>query len=128
MAFHAQLLDACVLANIAKSDTYGYTLTQNLKDVVNVSESTLYPVLRRLQAESFLRYYDRAYQGRNRRYYAITERGTEQLREFSEQWKIFRDKVNELLDPNTYPGAETAPATQALALKGDDNNDQIAVS
>jgi PadR family transcriptional regulator PadR len=128
MAFHAQLLDACVLANIAKSDTYGYTLTQSLKDVINVSESTLYPVLRRLQADSLLRYYDQAYQGRNRRYYAITDSGIEQLREFSQQWRVFRDRVNELLDPQSPLDTQLAQVTQAIALKGDDNNDQIAVS
>ncbi|MDR0857988.1 MAG: PadR family transcriptional regulator [Oscillospiraceae bacterium] len=125
MAFHAQLLDACVLANIAKSDAYGYTLTQNLKDVVNVSESTLYPVLRRLQSDAMLTYYDQPYQGRNRRYYSITESGRQQLKEFSQQWIIFRDKVNELLDPFYQLPAS---GSQAIALKGDDSNVQIAVS
>ena len=43
------LLDACVLAILDRGDTYGYVLTQNVKEIVDISESTLYPVLRRLQ-------------------------------------------------------------------------------
>ena len=68
----APLLDACVLGVIEKEDVYGYTLTQRVMDVVDISESTLYPVLRRLQKADLLETYDIPYQGRNRRYYRIT--------------------------------------------------------
>ena len=61
------LLDACVLATLNKGDTYGYVLTQNIKSIVDISESTLYPVLRRLQKDGCLVTYDQAFQGRNRR-------------------------------------------------------------
>ena len=66
------LLDACVLAILAKEDTYGYRLTQQIKETLGVSESTLYPVLRRLQKEELLETYDVAVMGRNRRYYRLT--------------------------------------------------------
>ena len=63
------LLDACVLATLNRGDAYGYVLTQTVKSVVEVSESTLYPVLRRLQKDGALTVYDEPFNGRNRRYY-----------------------------------------------------------
>lgn len=92
------LLDACVLAVVMKEDTYGYKLTQEVKQILDVSESTLYPVLRRLQKEGCLETYDRAYQGRNRRYYTVTARGREQFRQFYEQWKLLRGKIDQVMD------------------------------
>lgn len=67
------LLDACVLAVLAREDAYGYRLTQQIRQVVEISESTLYPVLRRLQKDGAVRSYDQPYMGRNRRYYQLTE-------------------------------------------------------
>ena len=67
------LLDTCVLSILSKEDTYGYILTQNIKEVIDISETTLYPVLRKLQARELLTTYDKPYQGRNRRYYKITD-------------------------------------------------------
>ena len=66
----APLLDACVLGIVEKEDAYGYTLTQKVRELVDISESTLYPVLRRLQKDECLVTYDAPYQGRNRRYYS----------------------------------------------------------
>ena len=93
----AALLDACVLSVLQKEDTYGYVLTQTLKDVLGISESTLYPVLRRLQKDDYLTAYDRPWQGRNRRYYAITEKGDEQAAVYRKDWEIYRDNLNKLL-------------------------------
>ena len=56
----SSLLDACVLAVLSRGDAYGYILTQQVKEVIDISESTLYPVLRRLQKEAFLSTYDKA--------------------------------------------------------------------
>ena len=89
----ASLLDACVLSKLARGDTYGYQLTQGLQ----VSESTLYPVLRRLQGAELLKTYDVPHQGRNRRYYAITETGEAQLVEFKKDWVSFRDRLDGFL-------------------------------
>ncbi|MDR1572574.1 MAG: PadR family transcriptional regulator [Clostridiales Family XIII bacterium] len=93
----AALLDACVLSLLQKEDTYGYILTQTLRTVLNVSESTLYPVLRRLQKVGFLSAYDRPYQGRNRRYYAITEKGVEQVGTYRRDWVAYRGRVDRLM-------------------------------
>ena len=77
----AALLDAIVLAVVSKEPegTYGYRITQDVRSALDVSESTLYPVLRRLQKDDCLEVYDMECGGRNRRYYKITEKGTVQL-------------------------------------------------
>ena len=93
----APLLDACVLGVVESEDVYGYTLTQKVMDVVDISESTLYPVLRRLQKSGMLTTYDQPYQGRNRRYYRITSEGSAQLRFFRKEWETYKTKVSELI-------------------------------
>jgi len=91
------LLDACVLGVLAREDTYGYVLTQSVKEVVDISESTLYPVLRRLQKESRLRTYDQPYSGRLRRYYAITDEGHAALDVYRKEWTDYKNKVERML-------------------------------
>ena len=93
----AALLDACVLAILSREDAYGYVLTQDVKEILNVSESTLYPVLRRLQKENYLTTYDVPYDGRNRRYYQITGTGKEKLSEYQNQWSEYKEKVDKIL-------------------------------
>ena len=97
----AALLDACVLAILLREDAYGYVLTQNVKEILSVSESTLYPVLRRLQKENYLTAYDIPYDGRNRRYYQITDTGKEKLSEYQSQWNEYKEKVDKILSGGT---------------------------
>ena len=89
----APLLDACVLGVLAKEDAYGYTLTQKVMEVVDISESTLYPVLRRLQKDDCLEVYDRECAGRNRRYYKITAAGEAQLGLYRSEWMDYSRKI-----------------------------------
>ena len=103
-AIGPQLLDACVLAVLSRGDAYGYVLTQQVKSRLDISESTLYPVLRRLQRDGLLTVYDRPYQGRNRRYYAITPVGRTQLERRREEWKQFRDGVDEIMKEDEQHG------------------------
>lgn len=91
------LLDACVLSVLSKNDMYGYVLTQNLKEIIDISESTLYPVLRRLQKDYCLTTYDKPFQGRNRRYYAITEDGVKRLSLYLDEWNIYKNKIDKIL-------------------------------
>ena len=91
------LLDACVLAVLSKEDTYGYVLTQTIQEIMDVSESSLYPVLRRLQKDNCLSTYDQPYQGRNRRYYSITEEGKAKLGEYINEWLSYKQKVDQIL-------------------------------
>ena len=95
----APLLDACVLGIVCKEDSYGYTLTQKVRQVVDISESTLYPVLRRLQKSGHLRTYDEPFGGRNRRYYAITDDGKILLDHYCKEWEIYKGKIDELISP-----------------------------
>ena len=81
------LLDAIVLSVAAREGTYGYKITQDVRGVMEVSESTLYPVLRRLQKDGCLTTYDQAFAGRNRRYYKITPAGSQRLNETLAVWE-----------------------------------------
>ena len=96
----APLLDACVLGIVAENDEYGYTLTQKVKEVVDISESTLYPVLRRLQKSEYLTTYDQPVEGRNRRYYSITDKGSELLNFYRAEWIEYKTKVDRLIGGN----------------------------
>ena len=94
----AALLDAIVLAVVSKEEegTYGYKITQDVRQALDVSESTLYPVLRRLQKDGCLLVYDREFGGRNRRYYKITDAGTEKLLEYRREWAIYSANITSL--------------------------------
>ena len=93
----AALLDALVLSVAEQGDTYGYEISQTLRDRLDVSDSTLYPVLRRLQRDACLECYDKPISGRNRRYYRITEQGCERLRAYRAEWLSYRQSIDTLL-------------------------------
>ena len=94
----AALLDAIVLAVVSTEaeGTYGYKITHDVRQAIAVSESTLYPVLRRLQKEECLEAYDREFAGRNRRYYKITDKGRAQLRLYREEWISYSSKITRI--------------------------------
>lgn len=95
----AALLDAVVLAVVSRAveGTYGYKITQDVRQAIDISESTLYPVLRRLQKEACLDTYDQAIDGRNRRYYKITESGRAQLNLYRGEWNVYSSRISEIL-------------------------------
>ena len=93
----AGLLDSMVLAVVSREDTYGYEITQTMRKAVDVSESTLYPVLKRLQKGQLLETYDKEYMGRNRRYYHVTPKGSAQLDDYRKQWLEHKNKVDSIL-------------------------------
>ncbi len=94
----ASLLDAIVLAVVSRDEegTYGYKITQDVRKAIEVSESTMYPVLRRLQKDDCLQVYDRECGGRNRRYYKLTPAGEAQLSLYKEEWKRYSKKISAL--------------------------------
>lgn len=96
----AALLDAIVLAVVSREQqgTYGYRITQDVREVIDISESTLYPVLRRLLKEDCLETYDLAIDGRNRRYYRITESGRLQLGLYRGEWNSYSQKISQILE------------------------------
>ena len=81
------LLDICVLAAIKNEDSYGYQIIKDMKPYVEISESTLYPILRRLEAAGLLTVRAAEYNGRLRKYYRITSAGKLRIKDFEEEWR-----------------------------------------
>lgn len=81
------LLDVCVLAAIKDGDSYGYQIVKDVKPCVQIAESTLYPILRRLEAAGQLTVRSAEYNGRLRKYYHITQAGLDRLAQFRNEWK-----------------------------------------
>lgn len=81
------LLDVCVLAAIKNQDSYGYQIIKDMMPYVEISESTLYPILRRLEASELLTVRSAEHNGRLRKYYHITEKGLARIEDFREEWK-----------------------------------------
>ncbi|MCM1364457.1 MAG: PadR family transcriptional regulator [Faecalibacterium sp.] len=81
------LLDVCVLAAIKNEDSYGYQIIKDMKPYVEISESTLYPILRRLEAAQLLTVRSVEHNGRLRKYYHITLAGLNRIAAFKEEWK-----------------------------------------
>ncbi len=81
------LLDVCVLSAVSRGESYGYKILKDLSEYIEISESTLYPILRRLEAGSSLTSYSVEHEGRLRKMYSITPVGKQQLREFLSDWQ-----------------------------------------
>lgn len=81
------LLDICVLAAIKDKESYGYQIIKDVKPYIEISESTLYPILRRLESQDLLTVQNMEYNGRLRKYYYITKLGKERLELFKNEWK-----------------------------------------
>jgi PadR family transcriptional regulator PadR len=80
------LLDVCVLASIKAEDSYGYQMIKNIKPYIEISESTLYPILRRLEAANLLTVRTAEHNGRLRKYYHITNLGLKRIEDFKTEW------------------------------------------
>lgn len=93
------LLDVCVLAAIKSEDSYGYKIIKDMKPYIEMSESTLYTILKRLEMADMLTVRTAEHGGRLRKYYHITERGLKRIEAFKEEWNeivsIYRFVTNE---------------------------------
>ncbi len=81
------LLEVCVLASIRTEATYGYKIIKDVSPYIEISESTLYPILKRLESAKAVESYTMEYQGRLRKYYKITGIGIKRLQDFLDEWK-----------------------------------------
>ena len=81
------LLDVCVLAAIQDADSYGYQIIKDMKPYVEISESTLYPILRRLESADMLTVWSAEHNGRLRKYYRITQLGRKRIQDFKDEWQ-----------------------------------------
>jgi len=81
------LLDVCVLAAIKNEDSYGYKIIKDMKPYIELSESTLYTILKRLETADMLTVRSAEHGGRLRKYYHITNAGLKRIDDFKEEWK-----------------------------------------
>ncbi len=81
------LLEFCVLAVLNKSDSYGYQIIKDVSTCIEISESTLYPILKRLETDSYLNTYSVEHNSRLRKYYQITDEGKKRMNEFLNDWQ-----------------------------------------
>jgi len=88
------MIEVCILSLLTKGDSYGYQLIKDIAPIMDISESTLYPVLRRLEAAQCLTVYSVEHNSRLRKYYAITDEGRKKIADFLLEWaeihKIYR--------------------------------------
>ena len=80
------LLENCILSALCQKDSYGYELIRTLSVCVDISESTLYPILRRLEGGGSLQVYSVEHNGRLRKFYSVTPAGRAQVSEFVQSW------------------------------------------
>ena len=93
----APLLDFLVLSVITEGDTYGYQISQIVKRVAPMKDSALYPVLKRLQEHGYVDTYDRQYQGRNRKYYRITDAGRTRQTDLLKEWNEYKFIIDDIV-------------------------------
>lgn len=86
------MIEVCILSLLTKGDSYGYQLIKEILPILDISESTLYPVLRRLEAAQCLTVYSVEHNSRLRKYYSITEAGRQKIVDFLSEW----DEVNKV--------------------------------
>ena len=81
------ILDVCVLAAIKSEESYGYKIIKDMKPYLDMSESTLYTILKRLETAEMLTVRTAEHEGRLRKYYRITETGMKRIEDFKEEWR-----------------------------------------
>lgn len=91
------IVEVCVLASLRKEPSYGYKIISDISELIEISESTLYPILRRLESQKLLRTYKKDFNGRTRKYYEITRAGEERIRDFIYEWKDMERVYNFIL-------------------------------
>ena len=81
------LRDVCVLVALKERDSYGYQIIKDVSPIVEISESTLYPILKRLEAGGFVTTYSMEHNSRLRKYYRLTDQGRQRIRDFLVEWQ-----------------------------------------
>ena len=96
------LLEVCVLAAIKNEDSYGYKIIKDMKPYIEMTESTLYTILKRLELSNMITVYSLEHSGRIRKYYHITKAGLGRIEDFKDEWKeamsIYKFVTKEVLD------------------------------
>ncbi len=92
------LMELLILSIINREDSYGYQISQQLKTVSNLKDSALYPVLKRLAENGRVMVYEQPYQGRNRKYYHMSDTGREYYQGLLKAWAAYTTAINQILD------------------------------
>ena len=92
------LIECIILSVVNEKDSYGYEISQTVKMVADIKESTLYPILSKLQKNGCLTTYSQEHQGRKRKYYSMTAYGKEELARLKEEWATYRDTLNDIIE------------------------------
>ena len=92
------LIEFLILAIIDREDSYGYEISQTIKLVANIKESTLYPILKKLEKAGYMTTYGQDYQGRKRKYYSITQEGINQLQFLNEEWLTYKETLDGIVE------------------------------
>lgn len=96
--FKKGVLELCVLVLLDKKDCYGYELVQLISEQIEISEGSVYPLLRKLTKEEyFTTYLKESTEGPPRKYYSLTEKGKLYLRELVNEWQVFTTGVDTLI-------------------------------
>ena len=91
----ALLIECLILSILDIKDSYGYEISQSVKKISDIKESTLYPILKKMEQNEFLTTYDGEFNGRKRKYY--TSSGKTQLRFLKSEWIEYRDEVDKII-------------------------------
>lgn len=94
----ALLIECLILSVVRSKDSYGYEISQTVKIAAEIKESTLYPILKKLQESGYLTSYSSEYNGRQRKYYSITEAGKEHFKYLKSEWQIYSATISSIID------------------------------
>ena len=94
----ALLIEFLILSVVESQDSYGYEISQTVKIVADIKESTLYPILKKHKKNGYLTTYSQEFQGRKRKYYSITDSGKEQLVYLNKEWISYRDTIDGIIE------------------------------
>ena len=94
----ALLIEYLILTIVESQDSYGYEISQTIKLAADIKESTLYPILKKLEKAGFLTTYSQEYQGRKRKYYSITPEGKLQIAHLEEEWCTYKDTIDGIIE------------------------------
>jgi PadR family transcriptional regulator, regulatory protein PadR len=96
--FHKGVIEMCVLALVGQKNRYGYELVEAISKRIEISEGTIYPILRRLTLEGFFEtYLQESNEGPPRKYYRMTQKGSDHTKDLMNRWNQFKQDVDELL-------------------------------
>lgn len=92
------LIEFLILALLKKQDSYGYEISQTIKIVADIKESTLYPILKKLEKAGYVTTYSQEFQGRKRKYYSITNEGKARLPFLQEEWTAYKVTIDSIIE------------------------------